>query len=156
MFRATGDSVAEALVQMGYTVIPLSANDLTEDGLRGLDAVVVGIRAFNVRTDLAPHLPALFAFSEAGGNVIVQYNRPNGLKANQFAPYDLRISQDRVTNEQSPVTFLRPSIRRLTSPIKLHPRILMVGCKNEASTSRANGMSTLRRLLPAMTPARRP
>ena len=48
-----GDSVAECLAQMGYTVKPLSATDLTKEGLRGLDAVVIGVRAFNVRKILA-------------------------------------------------------------------------------------------------------
>ncbi len=113
-----GDSVAECLAQMGYKVNQLSANDLTEEGLHGLDAVVFGIRAFNVRTDLAPHLPALFAYVEAGGNVIVQYNRPDS-KANKLAPYDLRISSERVTDEQSPVTFLAPDHPALNVPNKI-------------------------------------
>jgi LmbE family N-acetylglucosaminyl deacetylase len=114
-----GDSVAECLAQMGYMVKQLAAADLTEDGLRGLDAVVIGIRAFNVRTDLAPHLPALFAYCESGGNVIVQYNRPDGIKADKLAPYDLRISSERVTDEQSPVTFLAPDHPALNTPNKI-------------------------------------
>ncbi len=51
--EGAGDSVAECLAQMGYTVKPLSATDLTKEGLRGLDAVVIGVRAFNVRKILA-------------------------------------------------------------------------------------------------------
>ena len=116
-----GDSVAECLAEMGYNVKQLNGSDLTADGLRGLDAVVIGIRAFNVRDDLASHLPALFAFAEAGGNVIVQYNRPNGLRTNQLAPYDLRISSDRVTDEQSPVTFLAPDHPALNTPNNITP-----------------------------------
>ena len=54
-----GDSVADCLTQMGYTVKPLAAADLTEEGLRGLDAVVIGVRAFNVRNDLASHLASV-------------------------------------------------------------------------------------------------
>ena len=65
-----GDSVAEAMAQMGYEVKPLTGADLTAEGLRGLDAVVIGVRAFNVRNDLAAHLPALFEFVKAGGNVL--------------------------------------------------------------------------------------
>src|SRR5262249_17615065 len=77
-----GDSVADCIAQMGYTVKQLKADDLTEEGLRGLDAVVIGIRALNVRNDLASHMSALFAYAENGGNVIVQYNRPDGIKVN--------------------------------------------------------------------------
>ena len=43
----------DSLKQMGYAVKPLTGADLASDELRGLDAVVIGIRAFNVRTDLA-------------------------------------------------------------------------------------------------------
>ena len=42
---------------------------------------MIGVRAFNERDDLAANLPALFAWVEAGGTVIAQYNRPNNLKA---------------------------------------------------------------------------
>jgi hypothetical protein len=68
-----GDSIAGALEQMGYEVKMLTGADLAVDGLRGLDAVVVGVRAFNVRDDLASHMPELFDFVKAGGTVVAQY-----------------------------------------------------------------------------------
>jgi LmbE family N-acetylglucosaminyl deacetylase len=117
--EGAGDSVAECLAQMGYTVRPLATTALTEEGLRGLDAVVIGVRAFNVRKDLGKRMPALFAFAEAGGNLIVQYNRPEGLKSERFAPYDLGLSSQRVTDEQSPVTFLLPDHPALNTPNKI-------------------------------------
>jgi LmbE family N-acetylglucosaminyl deacetylase len=117
--EGAGDSVAECLAQMGYTVKRLSTTALTEDGLRGLDAVVIGVRAFNVRKDLGERMPALFAFVEAGGNLIIQYNRPEGLKSDRFAPYDLGLSSQRVTDEQSPVTFLFPDHPALNTPNKI-------------------------------------
>ncbi|HEY2881811.1 MAG TPA: hypothetical protein VGJ15_05245, partial [Pirellulales bacterium] len=113
-----GDSVADCIEQMGYQVKQLSAADLTEDGLRGLDAVVIGIRAFNVRSDLAEHMPALFKYVENGGNLIVQYNRPDGIRG-KLAPYDLRISGDRVTDEQAAITFLAPEHPALNVPNKI-------------------------------------
>src|SRR5438552_2070762 len=65
-----GDDVAGCLQQMGYAVTQLTSADLSPETLRPLDAVVIGIRAFNTRADLAERLPALFACVEAGGNVI--------------------------------------------------------------------------------------
>ncbi len=112
-----GDSIAENLEEMGYAVTRLSGADLTPARLKSLDAVVIGIRAFNVRTDLVAQLPALFAYIQEGGNVIVQYNRPgNDLKTTKLAPFELRISNDRVTDENSPVTFLAPEHPALTTP----------------------------------------
>ncbi len=104
-----GDSVAQSLEAMGYQVTTLTGADLTPERLKGFDAVVIGVRAFNVRTDLVAHLPALFAYVEAGGNVIEQYNRPGrDLKTDQLTPYSLHLSGERVTDETAPVTFLAP------------------------------------------------
>jgi LmbE family N-acetylglucosaminyl deacetylase len=111
-----GDDVAGCLEHMGYAVTQLTGADLNPEKLRPLDAVVIGIRAFNTRTDLAEHLPALFAYVEAGGTVIAQYNLFNGLSANWLAPFHLRISRDRVTDENAPVTFLAPDHPSLTTP----------------------------------------
>ena len=86
-----------------------------------IDAIVIGVRAFNVRTDLAAKMPALFAYVEAGGNVIEQYNRPDGLNTNQFAPFELRVSGERVTDEQAAITFLVPDHPALNTPNKITP-----------------------------------
>jgi len=114
-----GDEVAECLERMGYAVTQLTGADLIPDKLRPLDAVVIGIRAFNTRKDLAGHLPALFEYVEAGGNVIAQYNLSDGLGANWLAPFRLRISRDRVTDEHAPVTFLAPDHPVLTTPNRI-------------------------------------
>ena len=114
-----GDDVAGCLERMGYAVTQLTGADLIPDKLRPLDAVVIGIRAFNTRKDLAGHLPALFEYVEAGGNVIAQYNLSDGLGTNWLAPFRLRISRDRVTDEHAPVTFLAPDHPVLTRPNRI-------------------------------------
>jgi hypothetical protein len=114
-----GDDVAAALEEMGYEVTSLSGVDLTPERLRGLDAVVIGIRAFNVRTDLADHLPGLFAYVEAGGTVVAQYNTLDRLREGWLAPFHLRLSRDRVTDEHAPVTILAPEHPVLTTPNRI-------------------------------------
>jgi LmbE family N-acetylglucosaminyl deacetylase len=114
-----GDNVAEALEQMGYTVTQLLGADLTLEKLRRFDAVVTGVRAFNVRTDWGDGLAALFAYVEGGGNLIVQYNRPDNLKTDKLAPFDLNLSSQRVTDENAPVTFLAPEHPALNTPNKI-------------------------------------
>jgi hypothetical protein len=120
-----GDSVAEALEQLNCQVQPLTGADLTPEKLTGLDAVVIGVRAFNERTDLKAALPGLFAWVEAGGTVVAQYNRPNGLKAEPLGPYPLSIEgpapQWRVTDELAPVTFLAADHAALKGPNQITP-----------------------------------
>jgi hypothetical protein len=114
-----GDSVADSLKQMGYTVTTLTDTDLTPEKLHGLDAVVIGVRTFNVRTNLAAHLPGLFAYVEAGGTVVAQYNRPDNSRTLKLAPYDLRLSGDRVTDKNAAVMFLAPDHPVLNTPNKI-------------------------------------
>ncbi len=96
-----GDSLAENIKQLGYAVKILDDSNLTAEQLKPLDAVVIGVRAFNVRNDIAAILPTLFAYVESGGTVIAQYNRPDKLKVDKIAPYDLHISPERVTDEKA-------------------------------------------------------
>lgn len=120
-----GDQVPESLVQMGYSVRQLSGADLSPERLAGLDAVVIGVRAFNERTDLADHLAGLLAWVEAGGTVIAQYNRPGGLKTSRLGPYALSLDGPapalRVTDENSPVTLLASEHAALNRPNKIGP-----------------------------------
>ena len=115
-----GDDIAHALIHLGYAVTELTGADLTAERLKNFDAVVIGVRAFNVRTDLVPGLPALFAYVEGGGTVVEQYNRPGrDLKTEQLAPYSLRLSNDRVTDENAAVAFLAPDHPALNVPNKI-------------------------------------
>lgn len=123
-----GDDTVENLTQLGYSVKVLGESDLTAEKLRGLDAVVLGVRAFNQRADLAANFPALLAYVEQGGTVIAQYNRPNNLKSTQLGPYPLSIEDNlrnapkwRVTDEKAPVVFLAPDHPALNVPNKIGP-----------------------------------
>ncbi len=114
-----GDRVAESLAEMGYQVSRLEGADLTPEKLRGLDAVVIGVRAFNVRKDLEGHLQALFDYVQDGGTVVAQYNRPGGGRSARLAPYSLTLSNQRVTDEAAPVKFLVPDHPALNVPNKI-------------------------------------
>ncbi len=120
-----GDDTVENLEQLGYQVKTLRGSDLTPGQLQGLDAVVIGVRAFNERRDLAANLSALFAYVERGGTVIAQYNRPTGLRAEQLGPFPISIQGDppkwRVTDENAPVTFLAPDHPALNIPNRIGP-----------------------------------
>lgn len=120
-----GDDTVAALEQLGCHVTRLTGADLTPEKLKGLDAVVIGVRAFNSRNDIGTNVAGLFAYVENGGTVVAQYNRPNGLAVRQLGPYDLSIQGPapllRVTDEQAAVTFLAPDSPALTTPNKIGP-----------------------------------
>jgi hypothetical protein len=117
-----GDRVSECLERMGCAVTPLTGDDLAPESLRRFDTVVLGVRAFNTRTDLAPRLPVLLAYVKDGGNVIAQYNtvgQVGPVPAAPIAPYDLALSDSRVVDENSAVTILVPGHPALTGPNRI-------------------------------------
>lgn len=114
-----GDSLALNMQEMGYKVKVLDDEHLTAEHLHGLDAVIIGVRAFNLRAHLEQELKALFAYVEDGGTVIAQYNLSDKLKAAKIAPYDLHLSRDRVTDENATMTFLDPENPVLNYPNKI-------------------------------------
>ena len=116
-----GDRVADALELMGYQVTRLGENDISTDNLTKFDAVITGVRAYNVHQFLSSKYTDLMEYVKNGGNLIVQYNTNNqaGPMSAKIAPYPLIISRNRVTNEQSPVTFTLPAHPVLNYPNKI-------------------------------------
>lgn len=100
-----GDKVPESLEQIGYNVHIIDPVDIEAGSLDKYDAIVTGIRAYNVLENLKFKQRFLFDYVENGGNLIIQYNTA-GRWAPQYkeiAPYPLTLSRDRVTDENSKV-----------------------------------------------------
>lgn len=114
-----GDEVPSALEQVGYQVSILDPAQLPTTNLSGFDAILTGIRAFNTQKSLANNYRSLLEYAEKGGTVIVQYNTNRGLVTDNFAPYPLKLSRDRVTKEEAEVTFLAPRHAIMKTPNKL-------------------------------------
>jgi hypothetical protein len=106
-----GDAVPEALAQMGAEVTLLDASDLAQADLAKYDAIVTGVRAWNVREDLRANAARLWRYVEQGGTVVAQYTVLEGYNAaprsdDTLGPYPLTLSRSRVTVEDAPVTVL--------------------------------------------------
>lgn len=103
-----GDKVADALTAMGYTVVKLDENSVTAGNLQNLDAVITGLRAYDVHDWLSGKYAVLMDYIKNGGNLIVQYNRNRGNDSTGIGPYPFNISNARVTEEDASVQFLLP------------------------------------------------
>ena len=127
-----GDEVPEALRQLGYAVTLLDpATDLSAARLARYDAVVLGVRAYNVLDQLKTHQPELLKYVENGGTLLVQYVVNRGTVIPQIGPYPLTLSNNRITVENTPVTFLKPSVSILTEPNQLTPQDFSQGWVQE-------------------------
>ena len=117
--KGAGDEVGSNLENLGFNVTTINPTEISLEKLKNYDAILVGIRAFNVVEELAFKNKILFEYVNNGGNLIVQYNTNRGLVTNDIAPYNLKISRDRVTNENAKVTFLAPNHVVLNTPNKI-------------------------------------
>ena len=114
-----GDEVPKSLKQMGYEVTIIKPEEITTEKLQVYDVIITGIRAYNVVTTLAIKQNILLDLVKNGKTMIVQYNTLDDLVTKDFAPYSLKISRDRVTEENAEVRFLAPNHPILNSPNKI-------------------------------------
>jgi len=114
-----GDDVPESLRQIGYSVKMLSEPEITAKNLAQFSAVVLGIRAYNTQDRISNWFPELLAYVKEGGVAVAQYNTLADLKTDQFGPYPLEISRDRVTDENAPVRVLAPNNLLMNIPNKI-------------------------------------
>ncbi len=119
-----GDEIPAALRAMGYQVAILEDRDITPDNLKKYDAIVTGIRAYNVQERLKFHQSKLMEYVNNGGTLVIQYNNSFDLviPPDQLAPYKLKLSRERVTVETAPVRFLQPEHPVLNFPNKITPK----------------------------------
>jgi len=106
--QGAGDEVDKGLIQLGYEVINLNPETLSSIELSDLDAVVVGIRAFNTSEALVSRMEILNNYVAQGGLLLIQYQTTSGLLAKQMGPLPFSLGRDRVTDQESAVVFLEP------------------------------------------------
>ncbi|WP_163411402.1 PIG-L family deacetylase [Flavobacterium ajazii] len=114
-----GDEVPESLTQMGYKVTILKPEEITPERLESFNVIITGVRAYNTVKALANKQSILFDFVKNGKTMIVQYNTNGRLITDKIAPYPLKLSDDRVTEENAKITFLAPEHPVLNTPNKI-------------------------------------
>lgn len=112
----TGDTVPEAIEQLGIAPHLLSVADLATADLSQYDTIVIGIRAYIAHPDLAAAQPKLNEFVRRGGTLVVQYQ-----SATFPAPLPLAMGRlaEKVVEEDQPVKLLDPVAPLLSWPNKI-------------------------------------
>ncbi len=118
--EGAGDVVPESLRQIGYTVTIIKPEQISPENLSNFDAIVVGIRAYNIVDELKFKQKFLLDYVKEGGNLVIQYNTNRRLKVDNLAPYELKLSRDRVTDENAIVRILEPNHPILNFPNKIN------------------------------------
>jgi len=132
---AEGEPIPDALRRLGIQVDMLDAKDLAFGDLSRFRAMVVGVRAYELRAELPGANQRLLDYVSNGGTLVVQYNRDFVWDRVEPAPYPALISPPlppakegapptprqlpRITDENSPVKFLKPNDALLNTPNKI-------------------------------------
>ncbi|HEY0653262.1 MAG TPA: PIG-L family deacetylase [Chryseosolibacter sp.] len=118
--KGAGDDVPAALRNMGYEVWEMKDEEVTAANLKKVDAVVLGIRALNTNKRIKFYMDDLLNYVNEGGTMVVQYN-VNGqeLGKEPFSPFAIKLSRDRVTEENATIKILKPGHAVLNTPNKI-------------------------------------
>lgn len=115
----TGDDVPQSLENIGIHVRLLNAQDIASGDLAKFDVIVLGIRTYAARPELATYNERILDYVKNGGVVIVQYN--TGEYDHNFGPYpySLGSSPEKVVDETSKVRLLAVQNPLLSWPNKI-------------------------------------
>jgi len=111
-----GDLVADALKQIGYDITHLTPSQIANADLSVYDAIVTGVRLYNISEEIKAAQPKLLSYVQNGGTLLIQYNVNNGLKIQNIGPYPFKLANKRVTEEEAKVNFIVPKHPALNYP----------------------------------------
>ena len=116
-----GDEVPAGIESLGAQVEMLDAAALADPAsLFGLDAIVVGTRAYAVREDLLEHNQRLIEYARAGGHLVILYQTQEFVPE-EMAPYPASLPRgaEEVSEEDAPVRLLQPAHPFMTTPNRI-------------------------------------
>jgi LmbE family N-acetylglucosaminyl deacetylase len=115
-----GDEIPSVLQSVGVNTSLITAQELATGDLSRYGTIIVGIRAYDTRTDVREHNRRLLDYVNSGGTLIVQYNQSVGLfNEGHYTPYPATAANLRVTVEEAPVDVLAPEEQIFNWPNKI-------------------------------------
>ncbi|MBK7499278.1 MAG: PIG-L family deacetylase [Ignavibacteriales bacterium] len=114
----SGDKIPDFLTELGFEVTLLDDKNFSSNNLSRFDVIITGIRAYNTRDNLAAFHKELVKYVESGGTLISQYNTTGDLITDPGV-LPLKLSRDRVTDENSEVEILNSNHQVFNKPFKI-------------------------------------
>ncbi|HEU5460034.1 MAG TPA: PIG-L family deacetylase [Pyrinomonadaceae bacterium] len=112
------ETLERALGSLGVDAKKLTVEEIAKSDLSTFQTIIIDNRGYEAHQDLIPVNSRLLKFVEDGGTLVVFYHRINEWKP-QFAPFPITLGNERVTEEDAPVTFLQPGHPLLRFPNKI-------------------------------------
>ncbi|HKR12788.1 MAG TPA: PIG-L family deacetylase [Pyrinomonadaceae bacterium] len=122
---SSDQTIQRALAALGVDAKELTVDDVAKADLSTYNTIIIDNRGYQAHPELVANNARLLKFAEDGGTLLVFYHRTNEWNPNeqrnrpQLAPYPIIIDDDRVTQEDAPITFLQPRHPLLNFPNKI-------------------------------------
>ena len=120
LVRGPDDTIERALGDLGIGFVSLDRDALMMARLEEFTTVLLDIRAYFHRPELADVRERLLQFVRAGGRVVAMYHKPGEWNERPghplLAPFALNVADERTTEEDSPVVMLQPQHRLWSHP----------------------------------------
>jgi LmbE family N-acetylglucosaminyl deacetylase len=118
-------SLPNALNALGVESKELSVDEVSTTDLSKFTSVIVDNRVYESKPELIAANQKLLDYANAGGNLIVFYHKSDEWNPDprrgrpQLAPYKLILGNERLTDENAPITFIEPDHPLLNFPNKM-------------------------------------
>ncbi|MBL8755987.1 MAG: PIG-L family deacetylase [Planctomycetes bacterium] len=120
LVRGPDDTTEKALGDLGVPFSVLDRDALLLAHLDDYATILLDIRAYHHRPELAEMRDRLLAYCRGGGRIVAMYHKPGEWNERTgrplLAPFPLTIGDERCTEEHTGVTFLQPGHALLTKP----------------------------------------
>jgi len=115
-----GDEIPSVLQSVGVSTSIIMPQELASGDLSRYGTIIVGIRAYDTRTDIREQNRRLLDYVNRGGTLIVQYNQSTGaFNDGHYTPYPATEANVRVSVEEQPVEILAPQEQVFNWPNKI-------------------------------------
>jgi hypothetical protein len=115
-----GDEIPSVLQSVGLNTSIITQQELAAGDLDRYGTIVVGIRAYDTRTDVREYNRRLLDYVNRGGTLIVQYNQSTNLfNDGHYTPFPATAANVRVSVEEQPVEVLAPEEQVFNWPNKI-------------------------------------
>jgi LmbE family N-acetylglucosaminyl deacetylase len=118
-------SLSNALAALGVESKELSVDEVKTVDLQKYSTIIVDNRVYESQPELIATNQKLLDFANVGGTLIVFYHKSDEWNPDarrnrpQLAPYKLILGNERITDENAPITFIEPQHPLLNVPNKM-------------------------------------
>lgn len=119
VIQSYDDTFMKTLERFNVPHKAVTKESFTPENLDQFTTIIVDIRAYLVRPDLIANNGAVLDYVKRGGNLLVMYHKTFEW-SEDFAPYPITLSRNRVTVEEAPIELLEPDHPLFNIPNKIN------------------------------------